>query len=45
MIPRGAAEPASSRNGDPICARDSVGHYEGDTLVIDTVGIKLGHTG
>ena len=21
---------------------DSVGHYEGDTLVIDTVGIKIG---
>ena len=21
---------------------DSVGHYEGDTLVIDTVGIKVG---
>ena len=21
---------------------DSVGHYEGDTLVIDTVGVKIG---
>jgi hypothetical protein len=21
---------------------DSVGHYEGDTLVIDTVGVKVG---
>src|ERR1700751_2804355 len=24
---------------------DSVGHYEGDTLVIDTVGIKIGPFG
>jgi hypothetical protein len=22
---------------------DSVGHYEGDTLVVDTVGVKVGH--
>jgi hypothetical protein len=22
---------------------DSIGHYEGDTLVIDTVGVKVGH--
>jgi hypothetical protein len=21
---------------------DSVGHYEGDTLVIDTIGVKIG---
>ena len=26
----------------PTIHGDSVGHYEGDTLVIDTVGIKLG---
>jgi hypothetical protein len=26
----------------PSAMGDSVGHYEGDTLVIDTVGIKLG---
>jgi hypothetical protein len=26
----------------PSYAGDSVGHYEGDTLVIDTVGIKVG---
>ena len=29
----------------PTIHGDSVGHYEGDTLVIDTVGIKLGRTG
>jgi hypothetical protein len=27
----------------PTYAGDSIGHYEGDTLVIDTVGIKPGH--
>ena len=26
----------------PSAHGDSVGHYEGDTLVIDTVGIKVG---
>jgi hypothetical protein len=26
----------------PFWYGDSVGHYEGDTLVIDTVGIKVG---
>src|SRR6202171_5608468 len=26
----------------PSLAGDSVGHYEGDTLVLDTVGIKRG---
>src|SRR5260370_7868055 len=26
----------------PSCYGDSVGHYEGDTLVIDTVGVKIG---
>ena len=26
----------------PAWYGDSVGHYEGDTLVIDTVGIKVG---
>jgi hypothetical protein len=26
----------------PSWYRDSVGHYEGDTLVIDTMGIKIG---
>ena len=26
----------------PSAMGDSVGHYEGDTLVIDTIGIKLG---
>jgi len=26
----------------PSWAGDSIGHYEGDTLVIDTIGIKLG---
>jgi hypothetical protein len=41
-LPRGAAEPALSGDSDPIHHGDSVGHYEGDTLVIDTVGIKLG---
>jgi hypothetical protein len=25
-----------------IASKDSVGHYEGDTLVIDTVGVKIG---
>jgi hypothetical protein len=29
-------------NVTPSLHGDSVGHYEGDTLVIDTVGIKLG---
>src|SRR5258707_8304014 len=29
-------------NGTPSWYGDSVGHYEGDTLVIDTVGIKAG---
>jgi len=33
-----AAHPAASRR----LAGDSVGHYEGDTLVIDTVGQKVG---
>jgi hypothetical protein len=28
----------------PSAMGDSVGHYEGDTLVIDTVGIKVGPT-
>ena len=27
---------------EPSWAGDSVGHYEGDTLVIDTIGIKFG---
>jgi len=35
-------EPAPSRQGDPSIHGDSVGHYEGDTLVVDTVGIKVG---
>ena len=26
----------------PSLHGDSVGHYEGDTLIIDTVGVKLG---
>jgi hypothetical protein len=26
----------------PSWSGDSVGHYEGDTLVIDTVGVKVG---
>src|SRR4029077_8829204 len=30
------------RNVAPSWGGDSVGHYEGDTLVIDTVGIKVG---
>jgi hypothetical protein len=34
-------EPHSSRV-TPSWYGDSVGHYEGDTLVIDTVGIKVG---
>ena len=34
-----AAHPA---NVTPSWHGDSVGHYEGDTLVIDTVGIKVG---
>src|SRR4029077_3305176 len=29
------------RNLKPTPMGDSVGHYEGDTLVIDTVGVKL----
>ena len=29
-------------NVTPSWYGDSVGHYEGDTLVIDTVGIKIG---
>jgi hypothetical protein len=35
-----AAHPA---NVTPTWSGDSVGHYEGDTLVIDTVGVKFGH--
>jgi hypothetical protein len=31
-----------SRNVTPSWGGDSVGHYEGDTLVIDTVGVKAG---
>jgi len=34
-----ASHPA---NAKPSYFGDSVGHYEGDTLVIDTVGIKVG---
>ena len=34
-------EPHASR-ATPSWYGDSVGHYEGDTLVIDTVGIKIG---
>ena len=26
----------------PFAHGDSVGHYEGDTLVIDTIGVKVG---
>jgi len=33
---------AHPKNLIPSAMGDSVGHYEGDTLVIDTVGIKLG---
>ncbi len=33
---------AHPRKVIPSAMGDSVGHYEGDTLVIDTVGIKLG---
>ena len=29
-------------NVAPSWYGDSVGHYEGDTLVIDTVGVKVG---
>jgi hypothetical protein len=29
-------------HGTPSWYGDSVGHYEGDTLVIDTVGVKIG---
>src|SRR5215467_9910572 len=32
---------AHPRNLKPTTTGDSVGHYEGDTLVVDTVGIKL----
>jgi len=28
--------------GTPTCVGDSFGHFEGDTLVVDTVGIKVG---
>ena len=31
-----------SENVKPSWYGDSIGHYEGDTLVIDTVGIKIG---
>ena len=30
------------KNLKPTAMGDSIGHYEGDTLVIDTIGIKLG---
>jgi hypothetical protein len=30
------------KNVTPTWSGDSIGHYEGDTLVIDTVGIKFG---
>jgi hypothetical protein len=33
-------EPAASGTRDAVVVRDSVGYYEGDTLVIDTVGVK-----
>src|ERR1700730_1464952 len=36
-VPMNQAHPARVT---PSCHGDSVGHYEGDTLVIDTVGIK-----
>jgi hypothetical protein len=32
---------AHPRNFKPNTTGDSIGHYEGDTLVVDTVGIKL----
>src|SRR5437588_4458527 len=32
---------AHPRNLTPTTTGDSVGHYEGDTLVIDTVGVKV----
>ena len=33
---------AHPKNVTPTWSGDSVGHYEGDTLVIDTVGVKYG---
>jgi len=36
------AEPASPAHVTPSWYAISVGHYEGNTLVIDTVGIKIG---
>jgi hypothetical protein len=35
-------KPAASTHVTPSWYGDSVGHYEGDTLVIDTVGVKIG---
>jgi hypothetical protein len=35
-----AAAPVSSGESDSVLHGDAVGHFEGDTLVIDTVGIK-----
>ena len=32
---------AHPKNVTPTWAGDSVGHYEGDTLVVDTIGIKV----
>ena len=41
--PARAHEPAASGGPDAVLVRsDAVGHYEGDTLVIDTVAIKVG---
>jgi hypothetical protein len=38
--PLGAPEPAASLAAQPSWNGDSIGHYEGDTLVVDTVGIN-----
>ena len=38
----GTDEPAASGKLIPSVHGDSVGHYEGDTLVVDTVGVKVG---
>jgi hypothetical protein len=35
-----APERPSSRQATPSWYGDSVGHYEADTLVIDTIGVK-----
>jgi len=36
------SEARISQNLTPPWHGDSIGHYEGDTLVVDTIGMKVG---